>query len=105
MLPHATPLFPTTEDNVIAEIVKTEVARQVYAAIETLPQQCRLIILMSYVDGCRNHEIAKVLKLSPNTVKNQKLRGIVLLRQRLAKMGAFAVWVFLQNEYIKLYNC
>jgi RNA polymerase sigma-70 factor (family 1) len=73
----------TKEDHVLAEITRAEVLREVHAAIESLPPQCRKIVRMSFVQGMKNDEIAAELSLSINTVKNQKARAIQLLKVKL----------------------
>lgn len=64
-------------------MIRTEVYRSIYRAIETLPEQCSKIVRMGYIDGKSNEEIAESLGLSIQTVKNQKTRGIQLLRLRI----------------------
>lgn len=71
------------EDHVLTEITKVEVLREVHAAIESLPPQCRKIVRLSFVEGMKNDEIAAQLNLSVNTVKNQKARAIYLLKMKL----------------------
>lgn len=71
------------EDHVLTEITRAEVLREVHAAIESLPPQCRKIVRMSFVQGMKNDEIAAELSLSINTVKNQKARAIQLLKVKL----------------------
>ena len=65
------------------DMIRTEVYRSIYRAIEALPEQCGKIVRMGYIDGKSNEEIAKDLGLSIQTVKNQKTRGIQLLRLRI----------------------
>jgi RNA polymerase sigma-70 factor (ECF subfamily) len=38
---------------------------------------------MGYIEGMKNEEIARELGLSIQTVKNQKTRGVMLLKRRL----------------------
>lgn len=64
-------------------MIRTEIYRSIYRAIETLPEQCGKIVRMGYLDGKSNEEIAESLGLSIQTVKNQKTRGIQLLRLRI----------------------
>lgn len=71
------------EDHVLTEITKVEVLREVHAAIESLPPQCRKIVRMSFVEGMKNDEIAQQLNLSVNTVRNQKARAVHLLKMKL----------------------
>lgn len=72
-----------SEDAYLNEIIRAEIISEVYHAIESLSPQCSKIITMSYLDGKSNQEIAAELNLSVQTVKNQKGRGLALLKQRL----------------------
>ncbi|WP_167019779.1 RNA polymerase sigma-70 factor [Chitinophaga sp. Cy-1792] len=71
----------TAED---MEIIRTEVFRVIYREISNLPEQCGKIVRMSYIEGLKNEEIAATLSISLQTVKNQKTRGMKLLRMRLS---------------------
>lgn len=71
------------EESYLNEIIRAEVLREVYNAIEHLPPQCSKIITMSYIDGKSNQEIAEELGLSLQTVKNQKGRGLSILKGKL----------------------
>lgn len=66
------------------DIIRMEVFRELYREIATLPDQCGKIVRMGYIDGLSNEEIAVELGLSLQTVKNQKSRGLSLLRSRLS---------------------
>jgi len=68
------------EESYLNEIIRAEVMREIYRAIENLPKQCSKIITMSYVDGKTNQEIAQELNLSVQTIKNQKGRGLAILK-------------------------
>jgi len=71
------------ENSYLTEITRTEIIRELHQAISELPPQCSKIISMGYIDGMSNSEIAEKLGLSLQTVKNQKLRGLGLLRKKL----------------------
>jgi RNA polymerase sigma-70 factor (family 1) len=70
------------DDHVLNKLTVTEVLREVYAAVEELPPVCRRIMYLSYVEGLRNREIAEQMELSIHTVRNQKARGLYLLKKR-----------------------
>ncbi|HYE54379.1 MAG TPA: RNA polymerase sigma-70 factor [Chitinophagaceae bacterium] len=82
-------LLRESDDLAIAEVTRAELLREVYAAIESLPPQCRKIIQMSFVEGKKNNDIAEELGLSLQTVKNQKSRALELLKTRLAGKSAW----------------
>jgi RNA polymerase sigma-70 factor (family 1) len=76
------------DDSVLTEITQTEVLRDVYYIVEALPVQCRKIVLLSYLGGLSNKQIARRMQLSVHTVRNQKVRGIQLVRGKVqARMG------------------
>ena len=81
------------EDHVLNSLTKAEVLREVHAAIESLPPQCRKIVRLSFLEGLKNQEIADRLNLSINTVKNQKMRAISLLKIKLLSTNLMAFLV------------
>lgn len=66
-------------------IIETEYWAEVYREILSLPKASSSIVKMSYFEGLNNQEIANKLNLSIQTVKNQKSKGIKLLRSALTK--------------------
>ncbi|WP_433900238.1 RNA polymerase sigma factor [Sphingobacterium puteale] len=67
------------------ELVYAETMAELYDAIQKLPPKAREIIQLSYLAGNSNQEIADLLQLNIQTVKNQKLRALGLLRQHLTR--------------------
>lgn len=76
-------LAESFDESVLQEITQTEFLREVYYLVEALPVQCRKIVLLSYIGGLSNQQIARRLQLSVHTVRNQKVRGIQLVRGRV----------------------
>lgn len=64
-------------------IIHGELMAVVYDSLTALPDSCRKVMTLSYVDGFSNQEIASLLQISVNTVKTQKLRGIRVLRGKV----------------------
>src|SRR6185312_80999 len=60
------------EEDYLTQMIRSEVFGEIYRAIENLPSQCSKVITMSYIDGNSNAEIADMLNLSLQTVKNHK---------------------------------
>ena len=52
---------------------------RLWTAIDSLPEKCRQIFLMSKRDGLRYEEIAEELGLSVNTVRNQISKALNVL--------------------------
>jgi RNA polymerase sigma-70 factor (ECF subfamily) len=71
------------DDSVLTMITRSEVLKDVYYIVEALPVQCRKIVLLSYLGGLSNKQIARHMQLSVHTVRNQKVRGIQLVRGKV----------------------
>ncbi|MCD0490426.1 RNA polymerase sigma-70 factor [Pedobacter sp. MC2016-14] len=71
------------EITVLQAMIRAEVLRQVFDAVDTLPEQCRRVIKMTFEEGKKPKEIAEELGVTVSTVNNQKMRGISLLKDRL----------------------
>jgi len=75
---------PEREADLLNLIVRAEVIRQLYAVMDTLPEQCRKIIRLTFEEGMKPKEIADELGVTVSTVNNQKMRGLKLLKDRLS---------------------
>ena len=64
-------------------IIRAEFMAAIHTVLAKLPDACRNIMSMSYVEGLSNAEIADQLQLSMNTIKTQKKRGLQVLREKL----------------------
>lgn len=74
---------PTVED--------AEVEARLWTAIDSLPEKCREIFLMSKRDGLRQEEIASELGISLQTVKNQVSKALKILKDGAVKIYTFFV--------------
>lgn len=71
------------ENHMLEAIVHAEVIGEIHQALNSLPKGCHLVLKLGYLDGLRNTQIAEELGVSLNTVKSQKQRALMLLRQKL----------------------
>lgn len=72
-------------------IVRAEVYRQILDAVEELPKECARIFRMAYIDGLDNQQIAAQLNITVHTVKSQKNKAKILLRQKLKDLYPLAL--------------
>lgn len=86
--------LPSEEQGYVNEIIQAEVLRDVMKVIDQLPGHTGKIIKMSYFESLKNDEIAEMLGLSVQTVKNLKSKGIDSLR-RLLRPDVFAAFLFI----------
>jgi len=69
---------------------QAELLQRIYEEIEKLPKKCRQVFKLAYLDGLSNEEIAELLHINYQSVKNQKVRALKILRLALNK-GFLAV--------------
>lgn len=56
----------------------------IYKAIEKLPERCREIFIMSYLEEIKTAEIANLLSISTRTVEAQLYKALKILRKVLS---------------------
>lgn len=74
-------------------IIQAEIMAEIYRAVHQLPLQCSKVIAMSFLESLSNTEIANDLNLSEQTVKNLKVQGLKVLKDKLSGR-AFTVLIF-----------
>lgn len=82
---------PDADDNLFNGIVRSEVYRLILKAVEELPTECGRIFRMAYIEGLDNEEIAAQLGISVNTVKVQKNKAKIRLREKLKDLYPLAL--------------
>lgn len=94
------------EDNEIERFFDSEdqniVLKELNRAIETLPDQCREIFLLSRFAGKKSAEIASELDLSVRTVEAQLYRAMKRLREELSHLRQGLILflnIFLEQHY------
>lgn len=76
------------QEPVINNIILCEVVAEVHNSIRSLPRECQKIFDLLYVKGMTVREISGFLGVSISTVKNQKARGLSILRKNFPELGA-----------------
>ena len=71
------------ENNFFENVVRAEIYQEIMQAIQELPTECGRVFKLTYVDGFSNDEIATQLSISVNTVKAQKNKAKIQLREKL----------------------
>lgn len=79
-----------TDSNFLNELIQTEIYQQLLDAIERLPEECKRVFMLCYLDDLSNEEVAHQLGLSVNTIKSQKNKAKIKLREQFN--GNFFAW-------------
>lgn len=103
-LQNQAPVMPEFDEALQHEMIEGVMLKEIYAAVEELPYQCRRVFKMIYYEGRKTAEIAELLSITPETVRNHKSRALSLLRLRLSDNQlalALLLWSgFIQYGYI-----
>src|SRR3546814_826433 len=73
------------EPGVLNSLFRAEIIGRVQRVLEDLPDGCRRVTLLSYIEGKSNKEVASQLAISVNTVKTHKQRAIRYFRSCLSR--------------------
>ena len=71
------------QGDMLLDYIRTEVLHNLYEAIDSLPEDMRLLLELSFEQGLKNAEIAERLGVAEITVKKRKARLIAMLRSRM----------------------
>lgn len=66
------------------EMQKKELMRAMKLAVDSLPEQCRMIFTLVKEYGMKTKEVAEILQLSPRTVETQVFRAVKKLDKVLS---------------------
>lgn len=69
------------------DVFPQELEDRIKKAVDSLPQQCRLIFMMSRYEDMRYSEIAEKLDISVNTIQNQICKALKILKDELKEHG------------------
>lgn len=75
-----------------------ELQNQIHVAIESLPEQCRLVFKLSRFEELKYAEIAEQLGISIKTVENHMGKALKLMREQLKDY--LTVWLLFISLYI-----
>ena len=78
-------VLPSAEDLALSErfIIETGFLKVVHEHIQNLPEKCKEIFLLTYFEGMKANEIARLLNISVSTVTTQRSRALKYLRKVL----------------------
>lgn len=72
-------------DDPLRRMENAELRRKIEDTINMLPEKCRQVFRMSYLNGMHNNDIAEELQLSVRTVEAHMYRALRFLRERLGE--------------------
>ncbi len=73
----------TSEPSPLSEVSRRELAQKVRTCLAQLTEMDREIVMLRCFDGLRNHDVAALLELKPDTTKKRFTRALLRLQQIL----------------------
>ena len=86
---------PVDEQSALEDIIHAEVISRIFAQVDTLPEQCRRVIYMTFKEDKKPKEISEELGITVSTVNSQKMRALNLLRDKLSESDYLAIALLL----------
>lgn len=75
------------------EATKAEVLRIIHKEINALPDRCKQVFVLSYIDGLSVQEVADVLGISPSNVTSQRSRATQILKKSILDKQLWALFM------------
>ena len=73
----------TSDEDPEKNLINNERIAAIYQEIDRLPERCREIFVMAYIEEKKNAEIAELLQISVRTVEAQIYKALKILRAAL----------------------
>lgn len=87
---------PIDDYNPLKDMIHAEVISRIFSQVDTLPEQCKKVIRMTFIDGKTPKEISLELNVSVSTINSHKMRGLQLLKGKLSNQDfLIALMLFL----------
>lgn len=87
--------YQPDSNEVVKRIEDKELRRQLAAAINELPDKCKVVFRLSYLHDLKNKEIADTLGISLRTVEAHIYKALKILRGRLGHLRLLSVFFFI----------
>ncbi|MCB6972596.1 RNA polymerase sigma-70 factor [Butyricimonas muris] len=87
--------LPVTDpDDIFCFEVEADVFEEIFVAIEELPDECRRVFKMSYIEFLDIKTICERLSVAESTVKTQRQRAKKYLKERLQHLRPLVEFIF-----------
>lgn len=84
----------STEDNYLHKRIESEVIEEIFRTIELLPEECKKVFKLSYVEEMEISQVASLLNISETTVKTQRARAKKFLQEKLKNVFPVVLLLF-----------
>jgi len=93
-----TPFQEAEESGIMRKIIRAEIMVEVFEIMKSMPEGCREVFRLGYLEGLSNIQIAEHLQIGVTTVKTQKQRALKLIKSKL-NPDFFTLFVFFFEIY------
>lgn len=87
------------DDNLGLEATRAEVIKIIYEQINELPDKCKQVFLLSYIEGLSTQQVADTLGISVSNVTSQRSRAIQLLRKSILDKQLWALFLVIIRQF------
>lgn len=87
------------QDSIVQELAADNLQQEIDAAIDNLPERCRLIFVLSRFEEMSYRQIAEQLNISMKTVENQISKALKSLRIALADHLPLSLLLFILTVF------
>ena len=85
--------FHPDENDTIRKMESNEINKEIFSVIESLPEKCKEVFKLSYLNDMKNKEIAELLNISLRTVEAHMYKALKFLRANLSHLMPVILWI------------
>lgn len=75
----------------VDSVENQEIKNGIEAALSELPEKCREVFVLSYINGLKSKDIAEAMSISVRTVEAQVYKALRIMRERLKYLLVFVL--------------
>lgn len=88
--------YQPDSNDVVKRIENVELRKELVEAINELPDKCKTVFKLSYLNGIKNKEIAEAMGVSLRTVEAHMYKALKFLRERLGYLKLIWILFFIR---------
>ncbi|MGJ5641481.1 RNA polymerase sigma factor [Formosa sp. S-31] len=92
---YASSLEIVKEESEVDVISDEEIEKKLYKAIDKLPVKQKTVFRLARIEGISRKEIAEILEISPNTVRNHLAAAQINIREYFANTLWTIIWIII----------
>ena len=95
-------LVECSDEENLRRMILSETLQEIYRISDGLPEKCREIFQLLFIEGREHAEVARALNISESTIRSQKAKAVSFIRAHLG--GLLAAGIFFADNLSRFFK-